>query len=50
MAIGLPITGSTSIFFRWFNFTENMIGIGLVLSMKYHHRSYMFELEDDFEH
>ena len=27
----------------------NMIGIGLILSMRYHHRSYMFSSQNDSE-
>lgn len=53
MAIGLlPITGVPLPFVSQGGsaLLGNMIGIGLVLSMKYHHRSYMFGMEDDFSY
>lgn len=53
MAIGLlPITGVPLPFVSQGGsaLLGNMIGIGLVLSMKYHHRSYMFGAEDDFNY
>ncbi len=53
MAIGLlPITGVPLPFVSQGGsaLLGNMIGIGLVLSMKYHHRSYMFGKEDDFSY
>lgn len=53
MTIGLlPITGVPLPFISQGGsaLLSNMIGIGLILSMKFHHRSYMFGGEDDFSY
>lgn len=51
MTMGLlPITGVPLPFISQGGsaLLSNMIGVGLVLSMRYHHRSYMFSNVDDF--
>lgn len=51
MTIGLlPITGVPLPFISQGGsaIISNMIGVGLILSMRYHHRSYMFSNEDPF--
>lgn len=53
MTIGLlPITGVPLPFVSQGGsaLLGNMIGVGLILSMKYHHRSYMFSAQDDFSY
>lgn len=53
MTIGLlPITGIPLPFVSQGGsaLLSNMIGIGLVLSMRYHHRSYMFSNNDQFNY
>ena len=51
MTIGLlPITGVPLPFISQGGsaIISNMIGVGLILSMRYHHRSYLFAKEDHF--
>ncbi|MGX7108635.1 FtsW/RodA/SpoVE family cell cycle protein [Facklamia miroungae] len=51
MTIGLlPITGVPLPFISQGGsaILSNMIGVGLILSMRYHHRSYMFSSEDPY--
>lgn len=51
MTIGLlPITGVPLPFISQGGsaLLSNMIGVGLILSMRYHHKSYMFGSDDDF--
>lgn len=53
MTIGLlPITGVPLPFVSQGGsaLLSNMIGIGLILSMRYHHRSYMFATNDQFNY
>src|SRR5690625_2149274 len=53
MNIGLlPITGIPLPFISQGGsvLLGNMIGIGLVLSLRFHHRSYMFSGDDDWYH
>lgn len=52
MTIGLlPITGVPLPFISQggSSLLSNLIGVGLILSMKYHHRSYMFANDNQFE-
>lgn len=53
MTIGLlPITGVPLPFISQGGsaLLSNLIGVGLILSMRYHHRSYMFANDDQFEY